>query len=201
MNGGWDYPIYHLQSPFNTSKSPLDHDIPLTISYYGLFMHIIIYVYFPIINIPSKRIQKRPSVAPGDNGSHPLLQWKHTAEGVLGLGGSYHFTRLSGMVGIWIVYLYLSLIYIYVCMYVCLSVCLSIYLSLSLCGCVCVIYLFDYVFICISFHIYISIYITYKVVPQFGIAKLVASITQISRGSMESMDISNWLLNFINKQT
>jgi len=48
-------------------------------------MHIIIYVYFPIINIPSKRIQKRPSVAPGDGGSHPLLQWKHTAEGVLGL--------------------------------------------------------------------------------------------------------------------
>ena len=100
MNGGWDYPIYHLQSPFDTSKSPLDHDIPLTTSYYGLFMHIIIYVYFPIINIPSKRIQKRPSVAPGDGGSHPLLQWKHTAEGVLGLGGSYHFTRLSGRVGI-----------------------------------------------------------------------------------------------------
>ena len=157
MNGGWDYPIYHLQSPFNTSKSPLDHDIPLTISYYGLFMHIIIYVYFPIINIPSKRIQKRPSVAPGDDGSHPLLQWKHTAEGVLGLGGSYHFTRLSGMVGIWIVYLYLSLIYIYI--YVCMSVYLSIYLSLSVGVFVSFIYLIMYLYVYLFTYTYLYIYI------------------------------------------
>ena len=100
---------------------------------------------------------------------------------------------------------YLNSVFIFIFniyMSVCLSIYLSISISLSVCVFVSFIYLIIlYLYLYLFAYTYLYIYITYKVVPQFGIAKLVASITQISRGSMESMDTSNWLLNFINKQT